>query len=66
MNEHKPKPTKETAKKMDLRSLKKPLIAGGIIAVIAIAGIITGLYFLGAEDETPEKDTLVISVVRGP
>jgi len=43
------------------RPLKKPLITGGIIAVIAIASIIGGTVLLGGIDEI-EGDTLVIGV----
>jgi len=37
MNEHKPKLPKEIKKKTDIRSLKNPLIAGGIIIVVAVS-----------------------------
>ena len=41
--------------------IKKPLIIGGIITVIAIAGLISGIIILGEIDETT-GDTLVIGV----
>ncbi|MFX1407652.1 MAG: hypothetical protein ACFFBW_11915 [Promethearchaeota archaeon] len=45
MGDEKAKPAKELSKELKFRISKKPLIVGGIIATIAIAGIVTGIYF---------------------
>ncbi|KKM83041.1 hypothetical protein LCGC14_1313420 [marine sediment metagenome] len=60
--ETEPNEVKKIPKKGIKRSLKKkPLIAGGIIAVIAIAGIVSGIVLLGEIGET-RRDTLVLGV----
>ena len=61
MNEHKPKPTKEIKKKLGIKSVKKPIIAGGIIGVIAIAGIIIGFIIL---TEIPD-DEVGVEIILG-
>ena len=53
------KPPKKRISK--IKELKKPIISGGIITVIAIAGIIVGFVILGESDGI-EGDTLVIGV----
>jgi len=58
---HKVPKKKIPGKKVRLADHKKPIIAGGIITVIAIASIIGGIVLLGEIDE-PRGDTLVIGV----
>ncbi|MHA2007053.1 MAG: ABC transporter substrate-binding protein [Promethearchaeota archaeon] len=57
--------TTEIAKGPKKKGLKKPLIAGGIITVIAIAAIIGGIVLLGEIDET-RGGTFVVGVYGDP
>ncbi|MHA1986836.1 MAG: ABC transporter substrate-binding protein [Promethearchaeota archaeon] len=62
---------KVTLKKKPTRinELKKPIIAGGLVAVVAIAGIIIGINLIGeqnGEDKPEEPDILTIGVYIGP
>ncbi|MEE9376438.1 MAG: ABC transporter substrate-binding protein [Candidatus Lokiarchaeia archaeon] len=56
-----PNEVKKIPKKGIKRYPKKPLIAGGIIAVIAIAGIVSGIVILGEIGKT-RGGTLVLGV----
>lgn len=49
-----------------IKTVKRPLIAGGIIGVIAVAGIIGGLLLIEGEHEIEEKHSLIIGVYMGP
>lgn len=49
-----------------LRGIKKPLIIGSIVAAIAVAGILGGIFFLGEEDGIKEKKILIMGVYWGP
>ncbi|MFW9937194.1 MAG: ABC transporter substrate-binding protein [Candidatus Thorarchaeota archaeon] len=60
MGEEKAKPAKELSKELKFRISKKPLIVGGIIATIAIAGIVTGIYFWSKL--LPTRHELVVGV----
>lgn len=51
MSEKKPKPKKKAPKKLALQNLKNPLIGGGIIAAVAIAGIVSGIVILSRSQE---------------
>ena len=46
MVEHKTPKDKRPGKKLNLGQYKKTLMSGGLIAVIAIAGIITGIILI--------------------
>ena len=65
MTAEKAKPKKKIPK---IAELKKPLILGGFVAVIAMVGIVGGFYYIiiNQPDGIEEKDTLVISVIYGP
>ncbi|MFX1321000.1 MAG: ABC transporter substrate-binding protein [Promethearchaeota archaeon] len=52
--------TKPKALKHKLKDLKKPIIGAGIIAVVAITGIVGGIFFYFSAVEK-EKDTLTSS-----
>ncbi|MHA1986840.1 MAG: ABC transporter substrate-binding protein [Promethearchaeota archaeon] len=67
MTTHKIEPNgvKKIPRNIIKRSLKKPLIAGGIITVIAIAGIIGGIVLLGEVDET-RGGTFVFGISGDP
>ncbi len=58
MTKEKTPPRRKISK---IKELKKPILAGGIITAIAIAGIIGGIVLLEGIDET-SGDTLVLGV----
>ncbi len=51
MGEHKASKEKKPGKKLNLNQHKKTVLGGGLVVVIAIAGIITGFFLISGEDD---------------
>jgi len=51
MSAEKPKPMKKVPKWKSSIVEHKPIVAAGLIAVVAIAGIVSSIYFLGEEEK---------------
>lgn len=67
--EHKtPKKKDPSIKKKTFRikTVKRPLIAGSILATLAVAGILGGLFLIDGEHEIEEKHSIILGVYMGP